>query len=45
MDSVQATTGGHTWHGLTNDTWDLSNSVGATRTGVAVGRALAGRSP
>jgi methyltransferase (TIGR00027 family) len=28
-----------------NDTWDLSNSVGATATGVAVGRALATRSP
>ncbi|HEY0225724.1 MAG TPA: class I SAM-dependent methyltransferase [Mycobacterium sp.] len=28
-----------------NDTWDLSNSVGATATGVAVGRALASRGP
>ncbi|SPM32751.1 O-Methyltransferase involved in polyketide biosynthesis [Mycobacterium rhizamassiliense] len=28
-----------------NDTWDLGNSVGATATGVAVGRALASRSP
>lgn len=28
-----------------DDTWDLSNSVGATATGVAVGRALASRSP
>ncbi|OBG22392.1 class I SAM-dependent methyltransferase [Mycobacterium sp. 852002-51057_SCH5723018] len=26
-----------------NDTWDLASSVGATATGVAVGRALAGR--
>src|SRR5260370_8503784 len=26
-----------------DDTWDLSNSVGATATGVAVGRALASR--
>jgi methyltransferase (TIGR00027 family) len=26
-----------------NDTWDLSNGVGATATGVAVGRALASR--
>jgi methyltransferase (TIGR00027 family) len=28
-----------------NDTWDLSNGVGATATGVAVGRALASRGP
>ncbi|MCV7444734.1 class I SAM-dependent methyltransferase [Mycobacterium paraense] len=28
-----------------NDTWDLSNGVGATATGVAVGRALASRAP
>ena len=28
-----------------DDTWDLSNSVGATATGVAVGRALASRGP
>jgi methyltransferase (TIGR00027 family) len=28
-----------------DDTWDLSNGVGATATGVAVGRALASRSP
>jgi O-methyltransferase involved in polyketide biosynthesis len=27
------------------DTWDLSNGVGATATGVAVGRALSSRSP
>jgi O-methyltransferase involved in polyketide biosynthesis len=26
-----------------NDTWDLASSVGATATGVAVGRALASR--
>ena len=26
-----------------DDTWDLNNSVGATATGVAVGRALASR--
>jgi len=26
-----------------NDTWDLATSVGATATGVAVGRALASR--
>jgi O-methyltransferase involved in polyketide biosynthesis len=26
-----------------NDTWDLATSVGATATGVAVGRALANR--
>ena len=28
-----------------NDTWDLATSVGATATGVAVGRALASRGP
>jgi methyltransferase (TIGR00027 family) len=28
-----------------NDTWDLANSVGATATGVAVGRALASQAP
>src|SRR6516165_6438786 len=28
-----------------NDTWDLAQSVGATATGVAVGRALASRGP
>src|ERR1700742_3523088 len=28
-----------------NDTWDLATSVGATATGVAVGRALASRAP
>jgi methyltransferase (TIGR00027 family) len=28
-----------------DDTWDLNNSVGATATGVAVGRALASRGP
>jgi methyltransferase (TIGR00027 family) len=28
-----------------DDTWDLSNSVGATATGVAVGRALASQGP
>jgi methyltransferase (TIGR00027 family) len=28
-----------------DDTWDLGNSVGATATGVAVGRALASRGP
>ena len=28
-----------------NDTWDLASSVGATATGVAVGRALASRAP
>jgi Leucine carboxyl methyltransferase len=28
-----------------DDTWDLSNSVGATATGVAVGRAVASRGP
>src|ERR1700734_3758018 len=28
-----------------NDTWDLSNSVGATATGVAVGRPRASRGP
>ncbi|OBJ82742.1 class I SAM-dependent methyltransferase [Mycobacterium asiaticum] len=28
-----------------NDTWDLTTSVGATATGVAVGRALASRGP
>jgi O-methyltransferase involved in polyketide biosynthesis len=28
-----------------NDTWDLTNGVGATATGVAVGRALASRGP
>src|ERR1700742_4334107 len=28
-----------------DDTWDLSNGVGATATGVAVGRALASRGP
>jgi methyltransferase (TIGR00027 family) len=28
-----------------NDTWDLASSVGATATGVAVGRALASRGP
>ncbi|GBG36867.1 class I SAM-dependent methyltransferase [Mycobacterium montefiorense] len=28
-----------------DDTWDLANGVGATATGVAVGRALAGRAP
>ena len=28
-----------------DDTWDLSNGVGATATGVAVGRALASRAP
>jgi methyltransferase (TIGR00027 family) len=28
-----------------NDTWDLARSVGATATGVAVGRALASRGP
>ena len=27
------------------DTWDLSNGVGATATGVAVGRALGSRAP
>jgi O-methyltransferase involved in polyketide biosynthesis len=27
------------------DTWDLSNGVGATATGVAVGRALSSRGP
>lgn len=28
-----------------DDTWDLATSVGATATGVAVGRALASRAP
>ena len=28
-----------------NDTWDLASSVGATATGVAVGRAPASRAP
>ena len=28
-----------------DDTWDLANGVGATATGVAVGRALASRGP
>jgi O-methyltransferase involved in polyketide biosynthesis len=28
-----------------NDTWDLASSVGATATGVAVGRALASHAP
>jgi O-methyltransferase involved in polyketide biosynthesis len=28
-----------------NDTWDLAHSVGATATGVAVGRALATQRP
>jgi O-methyltransferase involved in polyketide biosynthesis len=28
-----------------NDTWDLASSVGATATGVAVGRALASQAP
>jgi O-methyltransferase involved in polyketide biosynthesis len=28
-----------------NDTWDLTDGVGATATGVAVGRALASRGP
>ena len=28
-----------------NDTWDLASSVGATATGVAVGRAIASRAP
>ena len=28
-----------------DDTWDLATSVGATATGVAVGRALASRGP
>ncbi|GAB7146373.1 class I SAM-dependent methyltransferase [Mycobacterium riyadhense] len=30
---------------IDNDTWDLATSVGATATGVAVGRALASREP
>jgi leucine carboxyl methyltransferase len=44
VDSVSATIGEHIWHGLTA-TWDLSNGVGVTATGVAVGRALGSRGP